>query len=84
MSKVIAVYLTVLLAAACSIATQEQFYRDRREEYSRHVYSCQRCTRLDAPLCDEGERLRVAAREDDGLIDPALDKPTTKVFPVVE
>jgi hypothetical protein len=35
---------------------------------------CEQCSRLDAPLCPQGEQMRRQARDADGLIDPALDR----------
>lgn len=69
----LALYISAIALAIGAIAVRKETPRRPREEYSLHVHHCQQCSRLDVPLCDDGERLRRAARDADGLLDSVLD-----------
>ena len=74
--------MPILVAAWFAIAAGVGFLAVRPEPvperprvtYSRHVLDCHQCGRVEAPLCPDGERLRAAARDDDGVRDPRLDR----------
>lgn len=73
--------MPILVAAWVAIAAGVGFLAVRPEPvperprltYARHVTDCRQCNDLRAPLCPEGERLRRAARDADGVRDPRLD-----------
>jgi len=72
----LAIAAYALLVAACGgvLVARDSRPQEPRAAYSRHVFACPQCSRLDAPLCPEGEQMRRQARDADGLIDPALDR----------
>jgi hypothetical protein len=72
----IAIAAYALLLAACGgvLVARDSRPQEPRTTYSRHVLGCEQCSRLDAPLCPQGEQMRRQARDADGLVDPALDR----------
>ena len=69
----LALYFSAIALAIGGLAVRKEPSLRPREEYSLHVHYCQKCSLLDMPLCADGERLRRAARDADGLRDPVLD-----------
>jgi hypothetical protein len=74
MPLIVAAWVAIAAGVGYLAVTPEPPPKPPRFAYADHVYGCQSCGRLMAPLCPEGERLRVAARDHDGVRDPALDR----------